>query len=180
MRGMVSNSTSSQLRAVMSLIWLCTAVKMHLQRQKRKLKISCWNYWNHNYVLKGHHVFMDNFYNSVELSQKLLDLRTHSCGTLRKNRKGNPRVLTSLKLKKGYYYWYRKGQIYVSMWRDKRPVYTISTRDHPKLEQVPNRHGKLATKPAEVAAYNTFMGGVDRADQMTSYYSSPRKSIRWY
>lgn len=52
------------------------------------------------YVLKGHHVFMDNFYNSVELSQKLLDLRTHSCGTLRKNRKGNPRVLTSLKLKK--------------------------------------------------------------------------------
>ncbi|CAG5000701.1 unnamed protein product [Parnassius apollo] len=43
------------------------------------------------YVLKGHHVFMDNFYNSVELSQKLLDLRTHSCGTLRKNRKGNPR-----------------------------------------------------------------------------------------
>ncbi|CAK1587174.1 unnamed protein product [Parnassius mnemosyne] len=132
------------------------------------------------YLFKGHHVFMDNFYNSVELSHKLLSLRTHSCGTLRKNRKGNPKALTSLKLKKGDYYWFRKGQIYVSMWRDKRPVFTISTRDHPKLIQVSNRYGKVATKPAEVAAYNCFMGGVDRVDQMTSYYSSPRKSLRWY
>lgn len=24
------------------------------------------------------------------------------------------------------------------------------------------------------------MGGIDRADQMVSYYSSPRKTIRWY
>ncbi|KAF9422075.1 hypothetical protein HW555_002096, partial [Spodoptera exigua] len=77
------------------------------------------------YVFKGHHVFMDNFYNSVELSQKLFDLRRLYCGTLRKNRKGNPRVLTSLKLKKGDYYWYRKGQIYVSIWRDKRPELLI-------------------------------------------------------
>ena len=35
----------------------------------------------------GHHIFMDNFYNSVRLSQKLLKRKTHTTGTLRRNRK---------------------------------------------------------------------------------------------
>lgn len=117
------------------------------------------------YLLKGHHVFMDNFYNSIELSENLLGLRTHSCATLWKNRKGDPKLLTNQKLKKGEHHWLRKGQIYVSVWKDKRPVYVISTRDHPELKEVANGHGKLATKPAEVAAYNNFMGRVDRVDQ---------------
>lgn len=29
------------------------------------------------YLLRGHHLFMDNYYNSVNLSQKLIDLKTH-------------------------------------------------------------------------------------------------------
>ncbi|CAK1582535.1 unnamed protein product [Parnassius mnemosyne] len=35
------------------------------------------------YLMKGHHVFIDNFYNDVDLSQKLLELHTHTNGTLR-------------------------------------------------------------------------------------------------
>lgn len=35
-------------------------------------------------------------------------------------------------------------------------------------------------KPKDVVNYNENMGGVDRLDQMTAYYSSPRKTIRWY
>lgn len=35
-------------------------------------------------------------------------------------------------------------------------------------------------KPIDVKEYNNNMGGVDRLDQMTAYYSSPRKTIRWY
>ncbi|CAG5059230.1 unnamed protein product [Parnassius apollo] len=52
------------------------------------------------YMLKGHHLFMDNYYNSVPLSEKLLDLKTHTNGTLRANRKDNPKVVVSKKLKK--------------------------------------------------------------------------------
>ncbi|CAG4950757.1 unnamed protein product [Parnassius apollo] len=44
-----------------------------------------------SYPLRGHHLFMDNYYNSVSLSQKLLELRTHTTGTLRTNRKDNPK-----------------------------------------------------------------------------------------
>lgn len=55
------------------------------------------------YLNKGHHLFMDNFYNSVGLSKILLQCKTHTTGTLRSNRKLNPTHITSktVKLKKG-------------------------------------------------------------------------------
>lgn len=43
-----------------------------------------------------------------------------------------------------------------------------------------NRHGQSKSKPLEVANYNKFMSGIDRCDQMVSYYSSPSKTVRWY
>ncbi|CAK1580896.1 unnamed protein product [Parnassius mnemosyne] len=132
------------------------------------------------YVLKGHELFMDNYYNSFGLSHKLLDLRTHTNGTLRTNRKGNPKAVMKKKLKKGEHVWVRKNNIYVSKWFDKRTVTMITTRNHPKMINITNRRGQLKRKPAEVVTYNEFMSGIDRADQMVSYYSSPRKCLRWY
>ncbi len=132
------------------------------------------------YLDRGHHLFMDNFYNSVSLSTLLLTRNTHTTGTLRSNRKNNPKDVVSAKLKRGQYIWKRSGDIYVTKWKDKRDVLTLSTAHHPKLVEVKNRYGEKKMKPADVASYNDHMSGVDRADQMTSYYSSPRKTIRWY
>lgn len=126
---------------------------------------------------------MDNYYNnSVSLSTILLSNKTHSIGTLRSNRKGkgNPKEVISKKLKKDEHVWARQGDIYISKWKDKRDVFCINTAFHPKLISTKNRFGMDKIKPVEVDAYNMNMAGVDRTDQMTSYYSSPRKTIRWY
>ena len=130
------------------------------------------------YLSKGHHLFMDNFYNSIELSKELLKHKTHTTGTLRSNRKGNPKEVTSKKLKKGEHIWRGRGQIYVSKWRDKRDVLSITTNHHPEMVEVTNKFGQKKNKPNDIAEYNLNMSGVDRCDQMISYYSSPRKSIR--
>nr|CAI5818337.1 unnamed protein product [Callosobruchus analis] len=45
------------------------------------------------YLVKGHHLFMDNYYNSIALSEKLLNLKTHTNVTLRCNRRDNPKFL---------------------------------------------------------------------------------------
>ncbi|CAG5055107.1 unnamed protein product [Parnassius apollo] len=132
------------------------------------------------YLLKGHQLYMDNYYNSVTLSQKLVDLKTHTTGTLRSNRKDNPKDIIKKKLKKNQHVWVRKNKVYVSKWVDKRPVLMVTTSVHPRLIEIQNRFQQRKIKPAEVAEYNQHMSGVDRADQMISYYSSPRKSIRWY
>uniref|UniRef100_A0A2A4IYX2 PiggyBac transposable element-derived protein domain-containing protein n=1 Tax=Heliothis virescens TaxID=7102 RepID=A0A2A4IYX2_HELVI len=120
------------------------------------------------YLLREHHLFMDNYYNSVNLSQKLIDLKTHCTDTLRSNRKGNPIDITKKKLKTGEHIWVRKNKVYVSKWKDKRPVLIITTNIHPSIVEVRNRFGKTRLKPAEVEVYNRHMSGIDRSDQMVS------------
>ncbi|KAG8234338.1 hypothetical protein J437_LFUL014790 [Ladona fulva] len=55
-----------------------------------------------NYINKGHVVYMDRFYSSVELAEKLIKEGTYICGTINKNRKSNPKDLVVKKIKKGY------------------------------------------------------------------------------
>lgn len=127
------------------------------------------------YLNKGHHLYMDNFYNSVTLSNKLLAHKTHSTGTLRSNRAGNPNEVTKAKVKRGDHIWRRSNDIYVSKWRDKREVLTITTAHTPQMTECENRYGKKATKPLEAVQYNNHISGIDRSDQMISYYSCPKK-----
>ncbi|XP_049762380.1 piggyBac transposable element-derived protein 4-like [Schistocerca cancellata] len=49
----------------------------------------------------GHHVYMDNYYNSFALAKLLLDKKTHCTGTLRANRKDTPKEIQEAKLRKG-------------------------------------------------------------------------------
>lgn len=80
-----------------------------------------------NYLNKGHSLYMDNCYNSLTLSNTLLEYKKHTTGTLRKNRKGNPKCIIDKKLKKGDHIWRRKNCVYVSKWKDKRDVLCITT-----------------------------------------------------
>ena len=132
------------------------------------------------YLDLGHHLYMDNYYNSVQLSEDLLSRKTHTTGSLRVNIKRNPKEVTHHKLKRGEDIWRRSENIYVSKWKDKRDVCFISTSNHPELIEVPNRFGQIKIKPRAIADYNKNMSGVDCCDQMVHYYSSPRKTIRWY
>lgn len=127
------------------------------------------------YLDKGHHLFMDKYYNSLSLSNKLLGKKTHVTGTLRANRKGLPQKLTCRKLERGEHVWLRQNQIYVSKWKNKL---CLTTAYHPSLINTVNRRQKL--KPIEIVNYNKNMSGEYRADQMISYYSRPGKTIVWY
>lgn len=44
---------------------------------------------------------MGNYYNSIKLAHNLLSKETYCTGTLRQNRKYNPKDITSVKLKVG-------------------------------------------------------------------------------
>jgi len=128
---------------------------------------------------KGRSLYMDNFYNSVQLSRKLLQKKTYVTGTLRSNRKHNPREVIAQKLKKGESICrYTEDNICVMKWKDKRDVLTISSEfPHSMIEIEKNRS---IIKPISVIKYNEHMSGIDRQDQMTSYYPFERKTIRWY
>ncbi|KAG8336849.1 hypothetical protein J6590_037068 [Homalodisca vitripennis] len=45
-----------------------------------------------DHIGKGHTLFLDNFYNSIELAEYLMNNKTNMSGTLRSTRAGNPEV----------------------------------------------------------------------------------------
>ena len=56
----------------------------------------------------------------------------------------------------------------------------MSNKQSVEMVPVTNKRGQLTTKPNTVRDYNNGMSGVDRFDQMLSYYQGLRKCIRWY
>ena len=46
------------------------------------------------YLVKGYHVYMDNYYNSPDLCQELLAKQTLVCSTQKSTRKGLPKAVT--------------------------------------------------------------------------------------
>ena len=70
--------------------------------------------------------------------------------------------------------------MYVSKWKDKREVLMISTKHTHSMVNTTNRREQVKVKPQAVNDYNVNMGGVDRSEQLLSYYSSQRIIIRWY
>ena len=76
--------------------------------------------------------------------------------------------------------WARNETALVCKWKDKRDVLTIPYKHKAELARVTNRRDKEKMKSNIVADYNLGMFGVDRSDQMLSYYQGLRKTVRLY
>jgi len=70
--------------------------------------------------------------------------------------------------------------VMIGKWKDKRDVMYISTEFKNNLIFSKNKKGKEKLKPEPIANYNKSMSGIDRQNQMNSYYLFSRKTIRWY
>ena len=129
---------------------------------------------------KGYHLYTDSFYNSFELTKHMINQKTYICGTLRTDRKSNPKECTKAKLKQGDVISRSREGVGVAKWKDKRDVLMISNLHSLQMIEVTNRRGEKKMKPNIIKDYNQYMSGVDRAEQMASYHDCLRKTIRWY
>ncbi|XP_059060598.1 piggyBac transposable element-derived protein 4-like [Achroia grisella] len=135
---------------------------------------------------EGRIVIADNFYSSIGLAEELLKQKTFYCGTLRSNRRGLPKKVISTKLKKGHTMGKMnlKG-VKIIKWCDKRQVLMITTcKGHNavlintgKKTRATNEHIK---KPSCVLMYNENKKGIDYSDQMSSYYTTLKRGLKWY
>lgn len=135
------------------------------------------------YLEKGRTVVTDNFYTSVPLAKQLLKKKTHLVGTLRKNRRYLPKEVITKKIKKGEIFGKEDdNDIVVSKFNDKRDIFLLSTRY--KLDIIDtgkqSRKKESILKPDVILFYNAGKAGIDLSDQLASYSTPVRKSIRWY
>lgn len=133
-----------------------------------------------NLLDSGRTMVTDNYYTSMDLANKLLDRETHLLGTLRSNRRGNPKEVTEKKLKRGEIVARENERgICVMKWRDKRDVLLLSTKHTDVMQEIQVRN-ETKTKPLAVVDYNKGKSSIDLSDQMASYNSALRKTIKWY
>jgi len=139
---------------------------------------------------KGHKVYFDNLFTTIELMKALRTQQIYAVGTLRKNRmmgaseslpndknmktRGSMAVATS------------DCNITVVKWNDNNFVHTASTYAGIHPVGSVQRWDKSAKEKVEVARpnaieiYNKHMGGVDLTDFLISCYRHTLKHKRWY
>lgn len=129
---------------------------------------------------EGHALFMDNYYNSFPLASSLLSKKTYCTGTLRLDRKHLPEEVKAAKPKKGETIARYSEGVMVGKWKDKRVVSYLSTQYENTMAISTNRRQVQREKPLPIVQYNAHMKGVNRNDQLMSYYPMEHKSLRWY
>lgn len=131
-------------------------------------------------------IIFDNYFTSVRLLEKLKTEKTLACGTIRANRKGNPKNLKDDKKMKRGDVDFRCSRDGISFfkWKDNKAVLLASNYHGSEQTTVARRDQKGVQHdiscPTVVKDYNAFMGGVDHADQLRASYGLNRRSKKWW
>nr|XP_034194964.1 piggyBac transposable element-derived protein 4-like [Osmia lignaria] len=132
----------------------------------------------------GYHIFNDRYFTSIPLADALLKMKCNLTGTIQTNRKFIPREIKNPQIAKNEIVTYRRNNLLLLAWRDKRNVTMLSTCATSSSTTVTKRSRKEGrthiVKPDVVINYNKYMGGVDKADQYTGTYCFMRKSQKWW
>ncbi|GFY79539.1 piggyBac transposable element-derived protein 4 [Trichonephila inaurata madagascariensis] len=126
----------------------------------------------------GHSIFIDTYYNSYELVKCLTDRKTHCTGIMKKNGETFPKEVSEKKLKKGQTVESFANGVMIAKWKDKKDITYISNEFLNDIVEM-TKSGKVKSKPLPVVQYHKFMSGIDKHDQMLSYYPCEKKKIKW-
>ena len=153
---------------------------------------------------KNFRVYFDNYFTSPMLFKWLSANGCYGCGTIRKKRAGLPKFDPAIlkKLKRGehrtnfeiHYFVVKHNEAVpdaVAMqcndpdmvfyaWLDKKPVLVLDCTAIPCMTTTCIRSGNEISVPEGVHNYHKHMGGVDRNDQLCSFYKFSHKSRRWW
>jgi len=134
------------------------------------------------YLNIGRTIITDNFYTSIVLANELLVKDTNLIGTLRSNRVKLSEVTKAKSLAGQIVGKENSNGLVVAKWRDKRDVTMLSTCHNLNMVDTgkKNRKNEAVVKPKIIIDYNAGKAGIDLSDQLSSYSSPVRKSIRWY
>lgn len=116
----------------------------------------------------------------VSLAQELQNRKTYLVGTLRSNRKLNPKEVIQKKLRKGEVISRQSSTgCTVLKWNDKREVLMLGTRHDDSMTNA-TRKGEDLEKPSIIVDYNKSKAFIDLSDQLKSYATCLRKGVKWY
>jgi len=133
------------------------------------------------YLDKSHNLFLDSWFTSPTLFEKLHTRFTGACGTARADRAGLPKFED--KPEKGQQVYQSTDSMLALKWFDKKEVIMLSTIHEPHMGFTGKNDPKTRRpiqKPISVIDYNSNRGAIDKIDMQTSFVECVRKSVKWY
>lgn len=134
----------------------------------------------------GHKLYFDNYFPSYKLFEALKFRNIYAAGTIRINRFASPKVLNDKELKiagrgSSSECVSRDESVIVTRWFDSKPVNLASNFIGIGSKDTVTRNGGKLTieRPEVVKRYNECMGGVDKMDQLLSYYRISIRAKKW-
>ncbi|KAK2720891.1 hypothetical protein QYM36_004694 [Artemia franciscana] len=135
-------------------------------------------------------LYFDNFFTSLALLERLSEMGLYGTGTIRSNRLQGARLETDSDMKKrgrGSFCEVvaSSGDTCLVKWMDNRSVILASNMIGSGAVNKVRRWCKQTKaylqvdQPQVVSLYNQYMGGVDKMDQMLSYYRTFIRSKKW-
>ena len=139
----------------------------------------------------GTSIFIDNYFSSSKLIQKLTEMEYRVICTLKANRVQKCPISTEKQFQgkpRGYYEHYvsNNNKCTVIAWKDSKRVLLGSNHIGPEPETTVKRWNKEEHRHVDVLApqiikqYNQFMGGVDTLDMLVALHPILFRSKRWY
>ena len=131
----------------------------------------------------NHVLYCDNFYSSGPLADSLAKEQIFIVGTIKKCSRGFPENLKTAKPPAGGYVSEKVGENRYFVFQDRKQVCFITNvfpehMDSKVLRMQPGGVLRAQSVPPLLPAYNKYMGGVDRTDQLRKSYGFDRKSKR--
>lgn len=147
----------------------------------------------HTVKKNSHFLFFDNFFSTYNLFEQLYNLGIYAAGTVRPNRFAKPPLLLDkqmAKLGRGATFEIRSDvknlfSIGLVKWYDNKAVtlgsnfITSGTIDTVQRYDKKKKEYITVERPEIVKLYNSSMGGVDKSDQLISFYRTFIKSKKW-
>ena len=137
------------------------------------------------FVGLNHVICCDNFYSSGPLVDMLAKDAIFIAGTIKKCAKGFPECLKSVKPAKGSYVVHTVDDKRYFVFQNRSKVCFVTNvfpehMDSQVARVQPEGVLRNQSVPPLLPAYNMFMGGVDRTDQLRKAYRFDRKSKRFW
>lgn len=137
------------------------------------------------FVGLNHVVYCDNFYSSGPLVDMLANDKIFVAGTIKKCARGFPDSLKRAKPPLGGYVSERVDDKCYFVFQDRREVCFVTNvfpehMDTGVARIQPGGVLRVQSVPPLLPAYNKYMGGVDRTDQIRKSYGFDRKSKRYW
>lgn len=133
------------------------------------------------YLGKGHQLFVDNWFSSPALFNFLHDCTTNSCGTVKKQREGMPKM--GEELKSGESSFRSSGNLLALKWQSKHEVWMLSTShsaEYRNTRKINYRTGEVLQKPTCILDYSKSMEIISETNRIINTVECTKNTLQWH